>query len=207
MDSLGSGFDRYGGRWGGFPNNTHNLGKDAGRKNSEHGPKVSLCGMEWWMELCRRSSSLVWYGGPVRPSATWPCSQPIFPSMRVSRLPERRHFPTGGSAQIEDEVVFPRQAQRMYKPKYAVLMTPLCADMSDCTCDCVQLVDSTLFGDILWSVWKVGAFGISMIRISDGHNFAQVSKTVGGRYNECGLLAAGDERGVVNHHAIRFSRG
>lgn len=134
----------------------------------------------------------------------------------VNQFSQRYEFPAyqsegifllGGSARIEDEVVFSRQAQRMCKTKYAVLTTPLGVDMSDCTWGCVQLVGIALFGDILGSVWQVGVIGISTLRMFDGPNFAQVAKTMGARYNECGLMAAGDERGAINHHAIQSSRG
>ena len=79
--------------------------------------------------------------------------------------------------------------------------------MSDCTWGCVEVVGSTLFGDVLGSVWQVGVIGTSKLRMFDGPSFAHVAKTLGERYSERGLSAAGDARGAVNRHSTHPSSG
>lgn len=114
---------------------------------------------------------------------------------------------SGGSARVEDEVVMPRQSYRMYPPKYDALITPLGVDMADCNWDCMQMVESTVFGDVLGSIWQIGVCGMTTLNMCDGPVSTTVATTIGDRYMECGFLAQCDERGIINRHGIQFRRG
>ena len=54
---------------------------------------------------------------------------------------------------------------------------------------------------------KVGAIGDKGLRMSDGPAASPYAKTIGDRYYGCGLLASGDERGVVSTKSPHESTG
>ena len=116
-------------------------------------------------------------------------------------------FLLGGAARSEDEVVKFRQAYRLHRPKYAVLSTPLGVDMSDGQYDCMRRIDSTMYGEILGSIWKVGVLGKDALEMFGGPSVMHFAKTMGCRYSECGLLAVCDGRGIIQHQPMQFSRG
>ena len=121
-------------------------------------------------------------------------------------------FLLGGAERTEVGVAKFRQSYRLCRPKYAVSVAPLGVDMSDGQYDCMQMVGSALFGDILGSVWKIGVWGWgkNALRMPDGPGATQFAKRWGGwggRYSECCILAARDERGVIHHRTMQFSGG
>ena len=120
---------------------------------------------------------------------------------------ETKIFVLGGAAKTEAEVLQFRQVCRAYIPKYSVLMAPMGVDMSAGEWDLFMTIDSTLFGDLMGSVWQIGMYGISKMSMKENQEYTPFVKTLGGRYAECGLLPAGDDRGIVAHQAIQFSRG
>ena len=57
------------------------------------------------------------------------------------------------------------------------------------------------------SIWKIGVIGKTTLQMFGGPLATTVATTIGDRYSEFGMLAVGDERGIINRHAIQFSRG
>ena len=116
----------------------------------------------------------------------------------------------GGSARTEMEIrQFYEECKRLL-PKHAVLMAPLGVEVSAHEWDYLQLIDSTLFGDVMGSIWQIMIWGKikgKRPRMFDGPETTQYAKTLGGRYRECGIMTAGDERGIISHQAVQYSRG
>ena len=99
-----------------------------------------------------------------------------------------------------------RRSYDRYRPQFAVLIAPVGVKVSDGQCDCLEVVGSTSIGDILGSVWQVCVWGWTMLKMFDGPQSVQYTKTLGERYSECGLLIAGDGRGMIHRQAMQFSR-
>ena len=119
-------------------------------------------------------------------------------------------FLLGGSARTETEVnLFYNECKRLL-PKQAVLIAPLGVDLSAHEWDYLQMVDSTVFGDVMGSIWQIAIWESvkgPRPRMFDGPETTQYAKTLGGRYRECGIMVAGDGRGVISHQAAQYSRG
>ena len=69
------------------------------------------------------------------------------------------------------------------------------------------MVDSTVYGDVMGSVWQIGVIGATTLKMFDGPSNTTVAATVGDKYYECGIMAVGDQRGMIDHQSVQFSRG
>lgn len=116
-------------------------------------------------------------------------------------------FLLGGSSRAESEAMPFYQVSCRCRPRYAVLITPLGANLTAQARGHLQLMGSTLFGDILGSVWQIATLKTSRLRMFGGPGATKYAKTLGWRYAEFGRLAAGDGGGMITHQAIQFSRG
>lgn len=96
---------------------------------------------------------------------------------------------------------------RIYKPETAVLITPIGVGMGDGEWDAAQMIDSAKFGDVLGSVWKIGAKGRDDLQVFRDPNTVNYAQTIGDRLTDMGMVAMGDERGVINHQKMQFSSG
>ena len=113
----------------------------------------------------------------------------------------------GGSAKTEDEVAKFLEAVELYKPGSAILITPIGVEHDSSRWERYGLVDSTRFGDVIGSLWRIGAIGFPSLKVLAGPLFTEYARTIGDRYLECGIHAVGDPRGIVENHALQYSSG
>ena len=116
-------------------------------------------------------------------------------------------FSIGGAARTEAGISQVLEEVKRRNPKYAVLIAPFGVDMNCDRWDLYKVADSTRYGDIMSSLWQVGILGSTHHNGLESPGFARYAKTLGERYTECGLLPAGDERGVIENRAVQFSSG
>ena len=113
----------------------------------------------------------------------------------------------GGSVKTEAEVAeFPKSIT-LYQPRIAVMIAPLGVAMEEGYWDVYGQVDSTLFGDVMGSVWQVCIQGASKVGSLKQMEHTPYAETVGDRYLECGMVAVGEERGIISHCPMQFSSG
>ena len=113
----------------------------------------------------------------------------------------------GGSARTEGEVDQFLQVATLYKPKVAVLMTPVGVEVDIERWGQFGLVDSARFGDVLGSMRQIGIIGLPTLKLLAGPLHTEYAKTIGDRYLDCGMHAVGDPRWIVDTHALQFSSG
>ena len=77
-------------------------------------------------------------------------------------------FLFGGSARTESEVVQFRELVKIYKPQKAVLIAPYGVGVGDCAWDVFGIADSTRYGDVMGSLWKIGVIGIKNLAMLTG---------------------------------------
>ena len=109
----------------------------------------------------------------------------------------------GGAERSEKEVRgFQREAQRL-APQRAVLVSPLGIAMSMAIWCAYGVVGSTMHGDVMGSLWQIGVIGTAEIQMFHWKDSKPYTQTLGDRYRECGLMPAGDERGVIENRTLQ----
>ena len=113
----------------------------------------------------------------------------------------------GGATKAEKEVKsFYREVLRL-KPEVAAIMAPVGVDMSMVYWNAYGVVDNTVRGGVMGSLWQIGVMGKEELHLLNREEFAPYAKTLGGRYRECGLMLAGDERGVIENRQLQHCVG
>lgn len=56
-------------------------------------------------------------------------------------------------------------------------------------------------------MWQVGIIGTNHVKMIDGMQNNAYAKTIGGRYLGCGIIAIGDDRGMVENRQLQFCNG
>ena len=87
----------------------------------------------------------------------------------------------GGATRSEMEVELFKEAAKRYKPKMAVLMAPYGLGKKGDDRQTLRVVDSTRYGDVMGSLWKVGVIGSFHLKSMDGPDHNSHAKTLGGR--------------------------
>ena len=86
-------------------------------------------------------------------------------------------------------------------------MTPYGVGMRECEWGEFASVESTSFGSALGSPWEIGVVGVNHAGIMAGPSRAPYSKSLVGRYMECGIQAVGGDCGVIGIRQLKFSSG
>ena len=102
------------------------------------------------------------------------------------------------ASQTEREVEQFKWVVESYKPRVAVLMTPLGVDLADSVWNHAYCVDGAQHGDVLAGVWQVGTLHLAPINCFVEEPVNHPLCTMQGRYRSCGLNPSGDRRGVVD---------
>ena len=66
--------------------------------------------------------------------------------------------------------------------------------MGDCEWDVFGIVDSKRYGDVMGSLWQIGAIGVSNLEMIDVPSHTKYARTLGDCYLDWGLVAVSDSR-------------
>ena len=116
-------------------------------------------------------------------------------------------FLLGGSARTEKSVRgFQRAVQRLSSQR-AVLVSHLGIDMIMVKWCAYGVVDSTMHGDVMGSLWQIGVIGTAEIQMPHWEYFKPYAQTLGDRYRAFGVMPSGDERGVIANRSLKHCVG